>query len=174
MSYKNIPIGKKSPKIINTIIEIPKMSQNKFEYDEDLDVLRLDRVLHSTIYYPYDYGFVPETLSEDGDHLDVMLIISTTTFPGCVISARPIGLIDMEDEAGQDWKIIAVAERDPRMKDVDSLSDLGPHFKKEVQYFFEQYKMLEDKKVKFKKWFGQKDAYKIIKKSQERFKNKKH
>ncbi len=174
MSYKNIPIGRRSPKIINAIIEVPKMSQNKFEYDEELDVIKLNRVLHSTMAYPCDYGFIPETRSEDGDHLDVLVVISTSLFPGAILSVRPVGVIDMADEKGQDWKIIAIADKDPRTKDLKSMNDLGVHFKKEVQHFFEQYKKLEDKKVKFKKWLGQKDAYRIIKESRERFQKEIH
>ncbi len=174
MSYKNIPIGAKSPKIINAVIEVPKLSQNKFEYDEELDMIKLSRVLHSTMIYPCDYGFIPETRSEDGDHLDVLVVISTHMYPGAILSVRPVGVIDMADDGGQDWKIIAIAEKDPRMKEVKTLADLGMHFQKEVQHFFEQYKKLEDKKVNFKKWLGQKDAYRIIKESRERFSKEIH
>jgi inorganic pyrophosphatase len=103
MSFHSVPLGAKSPEAINAVIEIPKGCPNKFEYDEALDEIRLDLVLHSPIHYPLDYGFIPQTRSEDGDHLDVLIIVSTPLFPGCVVSVRPIGAIDMEDEAGQDW-----------------------------------------------------------------------
>lgn len=173
MSYHTIPLGKKAPEIINTVIEIPKGSANKFEYDEETDEIKLDRVLHSPMHYPLDYGFIPQTRSEDGDHLDVLVAVSTPVFSGCVVSVRPIGVVDMEDEAGQDWKIIAVAEKDPRMKEIQSVEDLGVHFKKETQHFFEEYKKLEDKWVKVKGWLGKEDAYRIIKEGAERFASEK-
>lgn len=146
MSYHSVPLGKKSPGVINAIIEIPIGSTAKFEYDEELDEIRLDRVLHTPMHYPLDYGFVPQTRSEDGDHLDILVAVSAPLFSGCVIAVRPIGAIDMEDEAGQDWKIIGVAENDPRLREVRSIDDLGPHFKGEIQHFFEQYKQLEHKR----------------------------
>ena len=169
MSYHKIPVGKKYPEIINTVIEIPKKSQNKYEYDEEMDEIKVDRVLHSSMHYPLDYGFIPGTRGDDGDHLDVLLVISSEIFPGCMVSARPIGVADMEDENGQDWKIVAVAERDPRLEEVQELEDLGEHFKKEVQHFFEEYKRLENKKVKFKKWLGKNEAYEIIKNGKAKF-----
>ena len=174
MSYHHVPLGKKAPQIINTVVEIPKGSSNKFEYDEETDEIKLDRVLHSPMHYPLDYGFIPQTRSEDGDHLDVLVVVSTPLFSGCVVSVRPIGVIDMEDEAGQDWKIIAVAEKDPRMKEVNSVDDLGTHFKKEVQHFFEEYKKLEDKWAKVKGWLGVEEAYQVINEGAERFAKEKH
>ncbi len=174
MSYHTIPLGKKSPEVVNAVIEIPKGASAKFEYDEDLDVIKLDRVLHSTMHYPFDYGFIPETRSEDGDHLDVLVIVSAPLFPGCMVSVRPIGAIDMEDEAGKDWKIIAVAKKDPRVKNVKTIEDLGEHFKKEVQHFFEEYKKLEDKWTKINGWLGLDEAHKIIKEGAERFAKEKY
>ncbi len=169
MSFKHIPIGNKFPEIINTVIEIPKRAQNKYEYDEEMDEIKIDRVLHSSMHYPLDYGFIPGTRGDDGDHLDVLLVISSEIFPGCIVSARPIGIADMEDENGQDWKIIAVAEKDPRLTEVNELEDMGEHFTKEVQHFFEQYKKLENKKVKFKKFLGKTEAYEIIKIGKEKY-----
>lgn len=174
MSYHHIPLGKKSPELINAVIEIPKGSPNKFEYDEEMDEIKLDRVLHSPMHYPLDYGFIPQTRSEDGDHLDVLVVVSTPLFSGCVASVRPIGVIDMEDEAGQDWKVIAVAEKDPRMKEIQSVEDLGSHFKKEIQHFFEEYKKLEDKWAKVKGWLGADEAHRIINEGAERFAAEKH
>ncbi len=169
MSFHKIKTWFKQGKTINAVIEIPKGSGNKYEYEESTDEIRLDRVLHSSMRYPFDYGFIPQTRGQDGDHLDILVIISTELFSGCVVPARPIGIADMEDENGQDWKIIAVAENDPRLKEVEELSDLGEHFKKEVQHFFEEYKILENKKVSFKKWFGKKEAFKIIEEGEKRF-----
>ncbi len=170
MSFHKITTWLKAGKIVNTVIEIPKGSGNKYEYDEKTDEIRLDRVLHSSMRYPFDYGFIPQTRGQDGDHLDVLTIISTDLFSGCVVSARPIGVADMEDENGQDWKVIAVAESDPRLKEVEELEDLGEHFKIEVQHFFEEYKRLENKKVKFKKWLGKKEAFEIIEEGEKKFK----
>ncbi len=169
MSFKDIKIGNAFPEVINTVIEIPKRAQNKYEYDEEMDEIKIDRVLHSSMHYPLDYGFIPATRGDDGDHLDVLLVISSEIFPGCVVSARPIGIADMEDENGQDWKIIAVAERDPRLTDIKELEDMGEHFQKEVQHFFEQYKKLENKKVKFKRFLNRQEAYEIIKIGKEKF-----
>ncbi len=169
MSFKHIKIGKDFPEIINTVIEIPKKAGNKYEYDEEMDEIKIDRVFHSSMHYPLDYGFIPGTRGDDGDHLDVLLVISSEIFPGCVVSARPIGVADMEDENGQDWKIIAVAERDPRLSEIKELEDMGEHFQKEVQHFFEEYKRLENKKVEFKKWLGRKEAYEIIKIGKEKY-----
>lgn len=169
MSYKNIGCGKKCPEIVNAVIEIPKGSHNKYEYDEELDEIKLDRVLYSAVFYPTDYGFIPQTRSEDGDHLDIMVVISETLFPGCFIEARPIGVLVMEDEEGEDSKIIAVAKNDPRMKDVNSLDDLDQHYKIEIKNFFEVYKNLEKKPVKVQRWLGKEEARKVINKATEKY-----
>lgn len=169
MSFANIKPGEKSPEIVNVIIEIPKGSHNKYEYDEKTEEIRLDRVLYSAVFYPTDYGFIPQTRSEDGDHLDIMVVISEPLFPGCVVAVRPIGVLNMEDEEGRDVKIIGVAANDPRLKNIDSLNDLDNHYKKEIQNFFEMYKKLEKKPVKVHRWHDQKEAFKIITQALERF-----
>jgi inorganic pyrophosphatase len=169
MSFANIPIGEKAPEVVNAVIEIPKGSHNKYEYDEKFDEIRLDRVLHSPLYYPADYGFIPQTRSEDGDHLDILVIISDSVFTGCVLTVRPIGVLDMEDESGQDSKIIAVAEHDPRQTNILSIDDIDEHFKNEICHFFEQYKKLEHKWVKVREWSGKEEAFRIINESALRF-----
>lgn len=169
MSYHAVPLGKNAPNIVNAIIEIPKGSSHKYEYDEAMDEIRLDRVLHSPMHYPLDYGFVPHTRSEDGDHLDVLVAVSMPLFSGCVVAVRPIGVLDMEDEAGQDWKIIATAESDPRLSTVRTIDDLGPHFKKEVQHFFEEYKRLEGKWAKVRGWLPEGKAHDVIEEAANRF-----
>lgn len=169
MAYSIIPIGDKAPEVINTVIEIPRGSHHKFEYDEKVDEIILDRVLHSSVFYPTEYGFIPHTRSEDGDHLDVLVIISDPTFPGCIVSVRVIGVLDMEDSAGQDWKIIAVAEKDPRLSGINTIDDLDEHTKKEIQHFFGVYKQLENKWVKVRNWKSQEEAYRLIKEAQRRF-----
>jgi len=175
MSYKNIPIGKKAPHIVNAIIEIPKESHNKYEYDEELDIIKLDRVLHSPVYYPTDYGFIPETRSTDGDHLDIMVISPSSVFPGCLIEAKIIGVMIMEDEAGMDEKIIAISTKDPNISHVNTIDDIEQHFKNEIQHFFEVYKHLEkNKSVTIKGWDGIDTAIKIIKEAQDRYQKEAH
>lgn len=173
MSFNNIDVGNKCPEIINVVVEIPKGSHNKYEYDEKTDEIKLDRVLYSAVFYPSDYGFVPQTRSEDGDPLDIMVIISEPLFPGCVLSVRPIGVLSMEDEEGKDDKIIAVALRDPRLKETKSINDLDTHYKKEIQNFFEMYKNLEKKPVKVHRWLDKEEAYKIINRAKERYEEEK-
>jgi inorganic pyrophosphatase len=163
MSFKHIPLGEKAPEIINVVIEITRESRNKYEYDEELDVIRLDRVVHTPMFYPTDYGFVPETRSDDGDHLDALVLITQPTFPGCVLKARPVGMLDLSDEAGQDWKIIAVAEDDPYYDKISDISDVNEHLKKEIKHFFQRYKDLEkNKETHVKNWHSKKETYDII------------
>lgn len=169
MSLSTVPIGKNAPDVINAIIEIPARSSMKYEYDEELDIIKLDRVLHSPMFYPADYGFVPETRADDGDHLDVLVLMSQPAFPGCVLEVRPVGVLDMEDEEGRDWKILAVSTKDPRFKEVHSLVDVDNHLKDEIQHFFEQYKHLENKWATVKGWLDVDEAHRRIIESQERF-----
>ena len=169
MAFKTIPLGDKAPEAINVVVEIPRGSHHKYEYDEELDEIKLDRVLHSAVFYPTDYGFIPHTRSEDGDHLDVLVLITEPVFSGCVLTVRPIGVLDMEDNAGQDWKIVAVADKDPRLKTINDITGVDEHYKKEIVEFFETYKHLEDKWAKVKGWLGKEEAYRILKEAQERF-----
>lgn len=170
MSFAHIPIGSQAPEKLNVIIEIPKGGRNKYEYSEELDVICLDRVLPSPFFYPTDYGFIPHTRSEDGDHLDILVLITQPTFPGCVIQVRPIGVLDLEDEAGRDWKIIAVADKDPYYNDIANIEDINIHLKREIKHFFETYKQLEDNKMtRVREWHAKDRAYEIIKEAQERF-----
>lgn len=169
MAYSQIPLGKMAPEIINVVVEIPRGSHNKYEYDEELDEIRLDRVLHSPLFYPADYGFVPQTRSEDGDHLDALVIVSDSVFSGCTLSVRPIGVLDMEDESGQDWKIIGVAEKDPRQKNIQSIDSVDEQYKNEIIHFFEEYKKLENKWVKVKGWLGKDEAYRLIQEAKLKF-----
>src|SRR5689334_15517148 len=145
MSLAAVPIGAHAPERVNAIIEIPKGSNFKYEYDEELDLIRLDRVLYSPLFYPVDYGFIPQTRSEDGDHLDVLVWVTGPSFPGCVMEVRPIGLLRMRDEKGLDYKIMAVASREPRYTDVYRVEDLSQHIPREITHFFEVYKTLEEK-----------------------------
>ncbi len=170
--YKDIPSGDNPPEEINVVVDIPKGSSNKYEYDEKEGFFALDRVIYSPIFFPFEYGFVPRTSSEDGDSLDVVLLTTYPTFSGCLIKARPIGVLLMTDEAGIDHKIIAVPQEkiDPRFKEIEDIKDLPEHLKKEIQEFFETYKRLEPGKfVKIKGWEGKKRAEEIIKSAVERY-----
>jgi inorganic pyrophosphatase len=169
MSYKDLTIGAGAPSVVHVVIEIPKGSHNKYEYDEQMDVIKLDRVLHSPVYYPVDYGFIPQTRSKDGDHLDILVIVSESVFPGCVLSARPIGVLYMIDQKEEDEKIIAVAEGDPLSAHLKDIADVDEFFKKEIHHFFETYKLLENKKVEVHHWHGKDIAEKIIAESRERY-----
>ncbi len=168
MSFSKVKIGENAPEKINVVIEIPRGSHHKYEYDEEMHEIKLDRVLHSSVFYPTDYGFIPDTRGEDGDHLDVLVIISDPSFPGCVMEVRPIGVLNMADDKGQDWKIVAVCNSDPRLKEINSLDDLDEHHKSEIQHFFEVYKQLENKEVDVKGWLGKDEAYRIIVNAQDK------
>jgi len=145
VDYKNLPIGEKTPEIINAVVEIPSGSSNKYEFDVNLGVFRLDRVLYSPVHYPADYGFIPSTLADDGDPLDILIMISRPTFPGCLLEARPVGMLEMIDDKGIDEKILAAAHHDPRYDRIKDLSDVEPHTLQEIEHFFNVYKNLEGK-----------------------------
>jgi len=140
--------GPEVPNIIYVIVEIPKGSRNKYEYGKELGVLKLDRVLFSSLHYPGDYGLIPRTFYDDGDPLDVLVMINEHTFPGCIIEARPIGLFKMLDQNLADDKVLAVPARDPIFDDYQDIDDIPRHFLKEVAHFFEVYKDLEGKRTK--------------------------
>ncbi len=133
---------------LNIFIENPKGSSNKYELDKESGKIMLDRALYSSVYWPFEYGFIENTLSEDGDPLDAVVLVNEPTFPGCIIPCKIIGMLDMEDESGIDYKIIAVPDDkiDPRFKHINSIDDLPEHQKKELQEFFEIYKRLEPNK----------------------------
>jgi inorganic pyrophosphatase len=169
MSLLSIPIGPDAPTEIHAIIEIPKGSSNKYEYDLKLEAFVLDRVLYSPLFYPCDYGWVAGTLSEDGDPLDILVIGSHPTFPGCVVRARPLGSLMMSDEKGTDYKILAVSSRDPRYRDTHTLEDLSQHVLKELVHFFTVYKELEEKATEVLGWQDRDTAHHIIQECHERY-----
>ncbi|MBX5437178.1 MAG: inorganic diphosphatase [Alicyclobacillaceae bacterium] len=147
---------------VDVFVEIPKGSQNKYEYDKEAGVFRLDRVLYSPMHYPADYGYIANTLAEDGDPLDVLVLTSVPTFPGCVIETRIVGILLMSDDKGQDEKLIGVADKDPRFAHVQTLEDVPPHILKEIAHFFEVYKDLEGKETRIEGWRGTEDARRIL------------
>jgi inorganic pyrophosphatase len=144
------------------IVEIPKGSRNKYEVDHETGDIYLDRTLFTATRYPADYGFIPDTLAEDGDPLDAMVLVSEPTFPGCHIRVRPIGLFLMEDQGHPDHKVMAVPVREPVWGDVKSLDDLPPHMLAEIEHFFTVYKTLEEKKTAALGWFGIEETLEII------------
>ena len=157
---------------INVFVEIPKESRLKFEFDEELKAIKLDRVLYGPNYLPFEYGFVKDTLGEDGDPLDCVLLATFPTFPGCIVKARAIGILEMEDEEGIDTKVLAVPVEkiDPRFAEIKDIKDLSEHTKKEIKEFFETYKRLEPGKwVKLKEFKNKEEAEKIIIESKKRY-----
>ena len=147
-----LPAGPNPPHLVNAIVEIQQGGSNKYEYDKELGLFRLDRVLYSAVHYPMAYGFIPSTLADDGDPLDILVMTRSPTFTGCLIEAKPIGLFRMHDEKGEDEKILSVPTVDPRFSEMDSLADMRPHRLREVEHFFSIYKDLEDKKVEIIGW----------------------
>ncbi len=131
-NYLELPVGAQCPEVINAVIEIPNEGINKYEYDKELHVFRLDRNLYSPVHYPGDYGFIPSTLGEDGDPLDALVLVDAPSFPGCVMEVRPIGLLEMTDQGLGDEKVLCVGKGNPRYKDVWNFSEIYPHMLKEI------------------------------------------
>jgi len=152
VNYLELPIGDRCPEVFRAVIEIPKDATNKFEYDKQLHVFKLDRNLHSPVHYPGDYGFIPSTLSDDGDPLDVLVLVPDPSFPGCVQEVRPIGLLEMLDQGVLDEKVLAVGKNNPRFANIWNYTDIYPHLLKEITHFFSIYKDLEGKRVEVKGW----------------------
>lgn len=150
-------------------VEVPRGSRNKYEIDPVRGSIRLDRVLYSPLHYPADYGYLHDTLAEDGDHLDVLIFVYEPTFPGCLVEVRPIGVLDMRDEKGRDQKILAVPLGDPRFDGVTDLEHVPPHFLKEVEHFFTVYKTLEEKPVEIYGWSGAVEARRMVSEATERY-----
>ena len=163
MDLARIPAQPK-PGLINVLIEIPGGSKNKYEFDKDLGAFALDRVLYASVRYPFDYGFIPNTLADDGDPLDGMVIMDEPTFPGCVIPARPIGMLEMIDGGDRDEKILCVPDKDPRYVDVNSLSDIAAHRLDEIAEFFRTYKNLEKKITEILDWKGVEEVTTLVQK----------
>jgi inorganic pyrophosphatase len=172
-NYLELPVGKNAPELVNAVIEIPLEGINKYEYDKELHVFRLDRNLFSPVHYPGDYGFIPSTLGDDGDPLDVLVLVDTPSFPGCVLTVRPIGALEMTDQGEGDEKILAVGEGNPRYNDVKNYTDVYPHILKEITHFFSIYKDLEGKRVDVKGWRDLDFAIATIEKARKKFVEKK-
>jgi len=143
--WHDIPLGDNVPNEIQTIIEIPRGSSNKYELDKETGLIKLDRANYSSAAYPFDYGFAPQTLWDDGDPLDVLVVSTFPLFPGVLVTVRPVGVIKMIDNGESDDKIIAVPVDDKRWEHVQDIADLNQHNLKEYQHFFETYKLLKGK-----------------------------
>ncbi|HET7629227.1 MAG TPA: inorganic diphosphatase [Bacillales bacterium] len=159
----------KENRVVDVLVEIPAGSQNKYEFDKEKGVFKLDRVLFSPMHYPTEYGYIENTLALDGDPLDVLVYTTFPTFPGCVIESRVIGMLNMSDEKGQDEKLLAVPTEDPRFNDVTSLEDMPKHVLDEIAHFFKVYKDLENKKTTIGDWEGSDRAAQVIDESFKRY-----
>ena len=161
--------------VVDVIVEIPAGARNKYEYDHDRHVIRLDRRLATATTYPVDYGFVPDTLAQDGDPLDAMVVLDDPTFPGCLVRARIVGLFMMVDEAGPDAKLVTVLEHDPIRSDTLDVSDLPSHLLEEIRHFFSIYKDLEPgKRTETKGFEGREAAIAELRRCRERFRQRQH
>ncbi|MBI5085807.1 MAG: inorganic diphosphatase [Acidobacteria bacterium] len=154
------------------IVEIPKGSANKVEYDGELGIFRLDRALYSPMHYPGDYGFIPGTLAEDGDPLDVLTLVNEPSFTGCLIEVRPVGVLDMVDREEEDQKVIAVPTRNPRYDQIHTMDQVFPHVRRELEHFFSIYKELEGRVATTQGWGGPREARRVILDARQRYLNK--
>lgn len=158
--FQTVPPGTATS--LNVIIEIPKMSRIKYELDKATGLIKVDRVLYSPMHYPANYGFVPQTLWEDGDPLDVLVMSHEPFTPGCLVVARPVGVLSMTDDGDSDAKILAVPVSDPRYNTIQDLADLDPHTLEEIKHFFRVYKDLQEKEVVVADWRPRAEAEKDI------------
>lgn len=169
MKLYDIDPGPECPEVVRAIVEIPKNSANKYEYNAELGVFRLDRALYSPMHYPGDYGFIPGTLGEDGDPLDVLILVDEPSFTGCLMEVRPVGLLHMVDQREKDQKILAVPNHNPRFDSIHTMDQVFPHTRKEIEYFFSIYKELQGAKTEMKGWSGPPEARKMITQSRQAY-----
>ena len=172
MNILNTPLGKDAPEKFNVIIEIPRGSSNKYEIDKETGLIKLDRVMYSPVYYPLDYGFLPQTHWHDGDAVDALVLTTHPLLPGVLVEAKPIGVLEMIDDGDRDEKVICVAVKDPRFSEFADISDLGEHMRKEIAHFYEVYKELQGKHVEVLSWKGAEDAKKVVKEGMDLYNNK--
>lgn len=167
--YAQVPPGTNIPRVVNAIVEIPKGRRSKFEVDKNTGLIRLDRYLYSSSHYPGDYGFIPQTLAEDGDALDILVMVNEPTFSGCLIEARVLGIFRMRDHGANDFKILGVPNSDPLFDEYQDLSDVPRNFRREVEHFFATYKLLEQVSVEVQGWSAASDATAEVRASVERY-----
>jgi inorganic pyrophosphatase len=157
---------------LHCLIEIPKGSRNKYEWDEDLQAIKLNRFLFSSVVYPTDYGFIIDTIGPHGDALDTLVCVSAPTFPGCLIAVRPVAVLRMSDEEGQSDKLVCVPSDDPSWDEVDDLDALPAQLRSEIQHFYSMYKQPEGKEVDIQGWDDREAAAAAIKKAREQYEEK--
>jgi inorganic pyrophosphatase len=165
--------GIDAPVFVKSVIEIPRWSKGKYEMDKASGLLRLDRVLFSSVHYPANYGFIPQTYGDDNDPLDILVICSIDVYPMCIVEAKVIGAMEMIDDEEKDDKIIAVAKNDMSVNYINDLSELPPHTLVELKRFFEDYKTLEHKNVTVEQFMNKEKAYKIVLDSMRLYQEKK-
>jgi inorganic pyrophosphatase len=167
--WHDLSSGARAPEEIAVVVETPANSRNKYELDKTTGLFKLDRVLHSSVHYPGDYGFIPRTLFDDGDPIDVLLLMKEPSFTGCMVSARPLGVLRMLDVLAPDDKILAAPTHDPYFDEYLDLQDLPAHVLKEIEYFFATYKELEGRTVRLKEWQPRAAAFETITRSIARY-----
>jgi inorganic pyrophosphatase len=169
MDFMDVSPGTDLPRVVHAIVEIPKGRRTKFEVDKKTGLIRLDRYLYSSSHYPGDYGFIPQTLAEDGDPLDVLVMVNEPTFSGCLIEARVVGLFRMKDHNVNDFKVLGVPHTDPLFAEFQNLGDVPSHYLREVEHFFATYKQLEGMHVEPMGWATAQDAVLEVRSSVERY-----
>lgn len=170
--WHNLASGPNAPETVYAVVEVPKGNRNKYEYSKTAGVIKLDRVLYSPLHYPGDYGFIPQSYFEDGDPMDILVMMNAPTFPGCVIEARPLAMFKMIDKGEADYKVLAVPATDPNFDDYHTFDDIPRHFPREVEHFFMVYKQLQGTKVENEGWVGMEETHKAINKSIDLYKEK--
>jgi inorganic pyrophosphatase len=168
--WHGVPFGEQAPRIVNAIIEIPQGSRAKYEIDKESGLLQLDRVIHSSFYYPSNYGFIPQTYGDDKDPLDILVLSSLSIQPLCLVTAKVIGVMQMIDGGDGDDKIIAVAAHDPAINYINNIEELPKHFFEELRHFFEEYKRLENKQVKVEEFQDKATALRIVQQAIDHYK----
>lgn len=169
MNWLDLPVGEHVPETVNAVVEVPYGCTNKYEYDERLNLFRLDRPLYASVHYPGEYGFIPGTRSADGDPLDILILATHGTFPGCLVEARPIGVLKMFDQGVPDQKILAVGKSNPTYAEVRSHEDVAHHILREIEHFYSIYKELEGKHTEVRGWEGTTAAQNLIREGERRY-----
>ncbi len=167
--YSSVPPGTHIPDVVHAIVEIPKGRRSKFEIDKRTGFMKLDRYLYSSSHYPGDYGFIPQTLAEDGDALDILVMVNEPTFSGCLIEARVVGLFRMTDRGAADYKVLGVPHTDPLFAEFQQLEDVPAHFLREVEHFFTTYKQLEGVTIHTQGWATRQAGIEEVQQSVQRY-----
>ncbi|MCS7023612.1 MAG: inorganic diphosphatase [Bryobacteraceae bacterium] len=173
MNLYDLDPGKDCPEVVRMIVEIPKNSANKYEYDVGTGLFRLDRALYSPLHYPGDYGFIPGTLAEDNDPMDVLTLVQEPSYPGIIFDVRPVGVLHMEDNEERDQKVLAVPMNNPRYDQIHTMDQIFPHVRREIEHFFTIYKELEGRVTRIRGWGGPADARRVIVESRKRYLDRK-